>query len=360
MEGEFIHKNLWLAPLSWLYGLGTAIRNRLFDWGILKSKHYDIPVISVGNITVGGTGKTPHIEYLLALLSPTYKVAVLSRGYKRKSKGYVLATSDIPIEMIGDEPWQMAQKFPEVYIAVDADRCHGIERLMNDEETRDVEVILLDDAFQHRYVAPGRNILLTDYHRLITKDMLLPAGRLRESVQGKERANTVIVTKCPTNMAPMEYRIIAEALQLRPYQRLFFSTFRYGKMVNMDSFDIKGMHEMSRNNVLLVTGIGCPKQMQLDVAQRFASVKSLDFRDHHYYDAQDIEDIRKAFLQLPKPRIIITTEKDATKLLSMPTLTQEDMSHFWILPIGIRILQDKENMFNDKITGYVQKNLRNR
>ena len=135
MEGEFIHKNLWLAPLSWLYGLGTAIRNRLFDWGILKSKHYDIPVISVGNITVGGTGKTPHIEYLLALLSPTYKVAVLSRGYKRKSKGYVLATSDIPIEMIGDEPWQMAQKFPEVYIAVDADRCHGIERLMNDEET---------------------------------------------------------------------------------------------------------------------------------------------------------------------------------------------------------------------------------
>jgi tetraacyldisaccharide 4'-kinase len=190
--------------------------------------------------------------------------------------------------------------------------------------------------------------------------MLLPAGRLRESVQGKERANTVIVTKCPTNMAPMEYRIIAEALQLRPYQRLFFSTFRYGKMVNLDTFEIKGMHEMSHNNVLLVSGIGCPRQMQLDINKRFASVKSMNFHDHHYYDAQDIENIRKTFLQLPEPRIIITTEKDATKLLSLPIRNHKDMKNFWVLPIGIRILQDKENMFNDKITGYVQKNLRNR
>ena len=360
MEGELIRTQKWLTPISWIYGAVTYVRNRLFDWGVLKSKRYNIPVVSVGNITIGGTGKTPHIEYLIGLLTPTYKVAVLSRGYKRKSKGYVLATKQTPMEMIGDEPWQMAQKFPDVYIAVDANRCRGIERLMNDEETKDVQVILLDDAFQHRYVAPGRNILLTDYHRLITKDMLLPAGRLRESSHGKERANYVIVTKCPTNMSPMDYRIIAEALNLRPYQRLFFSTFHYGKMVNMGTYEMKGMREMSRNNVLLVTGIGCPKQMQLDIDKRFASVKSMNFRDHHYYDAQDIEDIRKAFIQLPQPRIIITTEKDATKLLSMPTLTQEDMNHFWILPIGIRILQDKENMFNEKITGYVQKNLRNR
>ena len=360
MEGELIRTQKWLTPISWIYGAITYVRNRLFDWGMLKSKRYNIPVISVGNITIGGTGKTPHIEHLIGLLAPNHKVAVLSRGYKRKSNGYVLATKQTPMDMIGDEPWQMAQKFPDVYIAVDADRCHGIERLMNDEETRDVEVILLDDAFQHRYVTPGSNILLTDYHRLITKDMLLPAGRLRESAHGKERANYVIVTKCPTNMSPMDYRIIAEALKLRPYQQLFFSTFRYGKMVNMGTYEMKRMREMSRHNVLLVTGIGCPKQMYIDVAKRFASVKSMDFRDHHYYDMHDIEDIRKTFKQLPQPRIIITTEKDATKLISLPELSHEEMKDIWVLPIGIRILQEKDKMFNDKITGYVQKNLRNR
>ena len=150
----------------------------------------------------------------------------------------------------------MAQKFPHIYIAVDANRRNGIERLMTDAETKDVQVILLDDAFQHRYVSPGRNILLTDYHRLITQDMLLPAGRLRESSQGKERANMVIVTKCPEDISPMQYRIIAEALQLRPYQHLFFSTVKYGKMVNLLTHKMCSMTEMSKYNVLLITGIG--------------------------------------------------------------------------------------------------------
>ena len=358
MEGELIRKNLWLAPFAYIYGLATALRNRLFDWGILESRKYDIPIISVGNITIGGTGKTPHIEYLIRLLSPKYKVAVLSRGYKRKSHGYVLATEDTPMELIGDEPWQMAQKFPHIYIAVDANRRNGIERLMTDAETKDVQVILLDDAFQHRYVSPGRNILLTDYHRLITQDMLLPAGRLRESSQGKERANMVIVTKCPEDISPMQYRIIAEALQLRPYQHLFFSTVKYGKMVNLLTHKMCSMTEMSKYNVLLITGIGCPKQMSLDVRERFASVKSLDFRAHHYYTQADIQAISLELDTIPAPRIIITTEKDTTRLMTIDSLPEDIVKHIWVLPIGIRIMQEKERMFNDKITGYVQKNLR--
>ncbi len=359
MEGELIRTYKWLTPLSWIYGMVTYVRNRFFDWGVLKSKRYDIPVIAVGNITVGGTGKTPHIEHLIRLLSKDYKVAVLSRGYKRKSSGYVLATPDTPMETIGDEPWQMAQKFSDIYVAVDANRCRGIERLMNDPETKDVQVILLDDAFQHRYVTPGRSILLTDYHRLITQDMILPAGRLRESAKGKDRANMVIVTKCPEEMSPMQYRIIAESLKLRPYQQLFFSTFKYGRMVNMATHEIRSAKEMERCNVLLATGIGCPKQMKIDISRRFASVESMDFRDHHYYDLNDIENITRKLETLPEPRIIVTTEKDVTRLMSIQDLPDKLARHIWVMPIKIHFLQGKGILFNDKITGYVQKNLRN-
>lgn len=359
MEGDLICTNPWMLPVSWIYGMVTWLRNRLFDWGVLESRRYAIPVISVGNITVGGTGKTPHIEYLIRLLSPRYKVAVLSRGYKRKSSGYVLAGPDTPMEMIGDEPWQMKQKFGDVYVAVDADRRRGIERLTTDEATRDVQVILLDDAFQHRYVRPGLNILLTDYHRLITQDKLLPAGRLRESAQGKERAHMVVVTKCPADISPMQYRIISEMLHLRPYQHLFFSTFRYGKMVNLSTGDMCRTSEKAHHNVLLLMGIGCPEQMYMDMKQRFASVHSLEFGDHHYYSCGDLRRLTDALEQLPEPHLIITTEKDVTRLLSMEHLPGDIATKIWVLPVGVRLLQDNDRLFNTKITGYVQKNLTN-
>ncbi len=359
MEGDLIRTNLWLLPVSWIYGMVTWCRNRLFDWGVLESKRYPIPVISVGNITMGGTGKTPHIEYLIRFLSPCYKVAVLSRGYKRKSSGYVLAEEDTPMEQIGDEPWQMKQKFCDIYVAVDANRRRGIERLMTDEATRDVEVILLDDAFQHRYVKPGLNILLTDYHRLITQDELLPAGRLRESSHGKDRAHMVVVTKCPENIPPMQYRIISEALHLRPYQFLFFSTVGYGKLVNLATQEMCPMHERKNYNVLLLTGIGCPKQMYMDMQQRFASVHSLEFADHHYYSKGDVQRMEEVLGQIPEPRMVITTEKDITKLINMDNLPVEIAEKIWVLPMGVRLLQNKETLFNTKITGYVQKYLTN-
>lgn len=220
MEGDFIKINEWLTPFSWLYGLGVGFRNQMFELGILKSKSYDIPVIAVGNITVGGAGKTPHVEHLVRLLHDKVKVAVLSRGYKRKSRGYVLADKQSTARDIGDEPYQMMKKFPDIHIAVDKKRCHGIDRLITDESTKDTDVILLDDAYQHRYVKPGINILLVDYHRLIIYDKLLPAGRLREPQSGKSRADIVIITKCPKDLKPMEFRVLTKALNLYPYQKL--------------------------------------------------------------------------------------------------------------------------------------------
>ena len=268
MEGDLIKINEWLLPFSWLYGLGVKLRNQLFDMGVLKSKSYDIPVISVGNITVGGTGKTPHTEYLVRLLSKKYKVAVLSRGYKRKSKGFLLATPDTPVEQIGDEPFQMKRKFPDIYVAVDKDRCHGIERLCDKSVAPDLDVIILDDAYQHRYVKPGVNILLVDYHRMIVEDRLLPAGRLREPKEGKNRANIVIVTKCPHDIKPMGIRVISKALNLYPYQKLYFSTFRYREMIPL--FDKQAsrrtLDQLAENEqVLLLTGIAMPEQMNIQL-----------------------------------------------------------------------------------------------
>ena len=175
-----------LLPVAWLYGAGVCLRNFLFDKGVLRQQAFSVPVICIGNLTVGGTGKTPHTEYLIRLLRPEYQVAVLSRGYKRKSRGFVLGNPETPIEEIGDEPYQMLHKFPDVYVAVDADRCEGIRRLTDGHTAPGTRVVLLDDAFQHRYVKPGIRILLTDYNRLMTRDSLLPAGRLREPVEGKK------------------------------------------------------------------------------------------------------------------------------------------------------------------------------
>ena len=212
-------------PLSILYGWVIACRNYLFDNGILKSHSFDLPVISVGNITVGGTGKTPHIEYLVNLLKGEFRVAVLSRGYKRLSKGFILADLNTSMHKIGDEPFQMRQKYPDILVAVDKDRCHGIDKLRELDPKPDA--ILLDDAYQHRYVKPGINILLVDYNRLICNDMMLPAGNLREPERGKNRANIVLITKCPQDIKPFDYRIISKHMKLYPYQKLFFTTFQY-------------------------------------------------------------------------------------------------------------------------------------
>ena len=359
MEGDFIKINEWLLPLSWCYGVGVKLRNMLFEVGILKSRSFKVPIVSVGNITVGGTGKTPHVEYLVELLHKKFKVAVLSRGYKRKSKGYIVASKETSVHDIGDEPYQMKQKFPDTTIAVDKNRCHGITQLTEDDPK--IDVILLDDAFQHRYVKPGVNILLVDYHRLIIYDKLMPAGRLREPLSGKNRADIVIVTKCPTDLKPMEFRVITKAMNLYPYQHLFFTTIGYGQLKPLfqKSKPVMELDGLKDQQVLLLTGIASPKQMIHDLSPFKPHLTPLTFSDHHNFKPKDVNRINEAFAALPSPKLIITTEKDATRLTMAQGLSDEVKSHLYVLPIEIRFLLEQENMFNENIIGYVFKNSRN-
>lgn len=351
----------WLMPLSWLYGLAMDIRNALFDWRVLPSEAYSIPIINVGNITMGGTGKTPHVEYLIRLLSSRYRVAVLSRGYRRRTRGYLLATTTSAVHEIGDEPWQIKQKFPDIHVAVDVNRRRGITRLMSDDATRDVEVILLDDAFQHRYVKAGQNILLIDYRRLISDDCLLPAGNLRERASSSQRATMAIVTKCPPHIPAISYRAVMLSLSLRPYQQLFFSTFTYGTLRQLWG---EGELELSdlRNDdihVLLLTGIGNPWQMEQDVRCFAQHVKMLTFPDHHYYTHGDAELIWRALAALPKPRVVITTEKDAARLRQLRCLDEEVRQAVYVLPVKVDFMREEREKFDETILDYVWKNKRN-
>ena len=362
MDDHFIKIHKWLYPVSWIYGAVVMLRNKLFDWGILRSKSFDVPVISVGNLAVGGTGKTPHTEYLIKLLHKKYKVAVLSRGYKRHTKGYVLAGPESTARTIGDEPFQMHTKFPSVTFAVDENRCHGIEQLL-EEKNPPVGVVLLDDAFQHRYVKPGLSILLTDYHRLFCDDTLLPAGRLREPVGGKNRAQIVIVTKCPQDIKPIDYNIIAKRLHLYPYQQLFFSSFRYGDLQSVfDSSAGKlSLHSLTDTSVLLVTGIASPAPILERLEGCTKQIDLLSFGDHHDFSNRDMQQIKERFKKLQgEQRLIITTEKDATRLVAHPALDAELKPFLYTLPIEIEILQNQQDKFNQHIIDYVRENSRNR
>ena len=360
MEGDLIYINKKLRPLSWLYGLGVGFRNFLFEAGALKSHSYATPVISVGNITVGGTGKTPHVEYLIRLLKDKTNLAVLSRGYKRKSRGFVLADHDTTMYDIGDEPFQIKQKFPDITVAVDKKRTRGISRLINGEAGKDIDVILLDDAFQHRYVTPGINILLVDYHRLIIYDELLPSGRLREGANSKNRADIVIITKCPTNMKPMEYRVLTKAMALYPYQQLYFSTHTYEGLESLDGREsLDGLESLADKHVLLLTGIASPEQMKLDLESYAKDIQPLVFADHHQFKEKDICLINETFSGLPSPKCVITTEKDAVRLRAVKGLSEEVLQHLYVLPIRIKLMLDQEESFNKYIIDYVRKNSRN-
>ena len=359
MEGDYIKIHSSLLPLSFLYGMGVRFRNMLFDTGILESRSFPIPVISVGNITVGGAGKTPHVEYLIRLLCETKRVSVLSRGYKRRTKGYLLASSSSTSLELGDEPYQMYLKYGrQVHVAVSANRCEGIERLCSDPETKDTDVILLDDAFQHRYVKPGVNILLVDYHRLIVYDKLLPAGRLREPKDGKRRADIVIVTKCPPDLRPMDFRVITKALNLYPYQKLFFTTIEYSDLIPLfsNSRSLALSEITSDYEVLVLSGIASPQHLLCDIQKHTENVIPMTFRDHHLFTPKDIARINNTFDSLSSKRIIITTEKDAARLVGLDGLSDDVRNHIYALPIKTTFLLEQQEQFDEFILSYVLKN----
>lgn len=363
MNQSLIKINKWLYPASWIYGAGVWLRNKMFDWGIYKERSFDIPIICIGNITVGGTGKTPHTEYLIRLLQNHFQVAVLSRGYKRKSKGFVLAKENTSVTQIGDEPYQMKHKYPSIHMAVDRDRCHGIEELCKESVASDTDVILLDDAYQHRFVKPGLNILLVDYNRLIGEDALLPAGRLREPASSKYRAQIVIITKCPKDMSPMDFRVINKQMDLYAFQQLYFTTLNYGKLHPLfnggNQYALTSIHPDV--HILLVTGIASPKRLEHDLLSFNKNIHPLAFKDHHDFSASDMGNIKQAFEGLPAgKRMIITTEKDAVRLKNNKHMDDSIKPYIYVLPIEVTFLQGQKDTFNQNIIDYVRKNPRNR
>lgn len=363
-----------LAPFSWLYGLGVWVRNKLFDMGQKPSISFEdhVPVICIGNLAVGGTGKTPHTEYLVDLLhrNAIGPIAVLSRGYKRHSKGFQVAlprqnaASDgkVTAHLLGDESYQLYRKFPHLIVAVDSDRVHGIAQLLQLPEPP--SVILLDDAMQHRYVKPGLTICLTSYSRILYKDMMLPAGRLREPASNVTRADLVIVTKCPGALRREEETEITANLPTRLDQPIFYSAYRYGNLVNLAT---GGPCEIPHSTeVLIVAGIADPKVMEDYVHKHYRLLDIFTFGDHHHFSDKDIQNIRQRLDDVngqgfcttdsSSKAVIITTEKDAARLVDHPAVTDDLRQRIYYLPTEVFFLQKQDEKFDRIVLDYVCRN----
>lgn len=332
-----------LIPLSYMYRLGVSLRNLCFDNGILKSESYPIPIICVGNIAVGGTGKTPHVEYILRIISRTKKVAVVSRGYKRKTKGLVIATKNSTPRDIGDEPYQIMNKFPNVKVVVDANRRRAIRHLLALKDDKRPDVILLDDGFQHRYVKPSFSILLQDYSNPMKTDSMLPYGNLREKPSARFRCDCIIVTKCPEDIKPIEYRIMERDLNLYPHQRVFFSSIRYHRLKKISNITLIETYEdiSKHTKVIAVAGIADPNNMLNYIAKHYGLVEELIFNDHHNFTAKDLRDIEDALYYHKENydnTIIITSEKDAVRLNELrDSIDEAVFDSIYYLPIEVMI-----------------------
>ncbi|MCI7429792.1 MAG: tetraacyldisaccharide 4'-kinase [Bacteroidales bacterium] len=317
-----------------LFGTVVRWRNTCFDCGLLRSAKFDLPVICIGNITVGGTGKTPHTEYLIRHFADK-RVAVLSRGYKRRTRGFILADAHTTARDIGDEPFQMHHKFPQAIVAVDEKRAHGIEQLLQLPQPPDI--ILLDDAFQHRFVKPSFSIVLIDYNRPTDTDDYLPLGRLRESQQGLQRADCIIVSKCPTDYTPDHARW-RRRLHLRDAQQLHFSTFDYEPPRALADNAAWPFAPTDKPHLLVVTGIVSPQGLYDHLRPQAATITPLAFADHHHFSAADFEHIGQLFDALPTPKAIVMTEKDAARVINNSLITNILKSHIFTIGIRVRFL----------------------
>lgn len=338
-----------LMPFTLLYGLVIWLRNRLYDSGFYSSVSFDIPVINVGNLSVGGTGKTPHVEYLIMLLQYQYKVATMSRGYKRRSRGFIVADSQSTVSQIGDEPMQYHIKYPELIVSVAEERMTGIPHLLSYQPN--IDVILLDDAFQHRSVKPGINILLSSYESPFYQDNILPYGRLRENRSAYQRADIIIVSKCPQNLTQKESLEIKSKIKPFEHQSVFFSSILYQNAYSF--FDNNDKLELNNRKIIFVSGIANPSSILRYLAMLNAQVHILNYPDHHYFNISDIAEITAAVKNWGKDCILLTTEKDATRLAQYYKELANLEIPIMIQPIKISILFDEQDIFDERIFQFI-------
>jgi tetraacyldisaccharide 4'-kinase len=340
-----------LAPLSFLYGLGVSLRNAFYRAGLLKSMTFSVPVISVGNLSVGGAGKTPHIEYLIRLLREHIQIATLSRGYSRKTRGFLEVQRNNDAERVGDEPLQFKRKYPDIGVYVAEDRGFAIPQIMM--QRSDTQMILLDDAYQHRSVKPGVNILLTDYANRFTNDYLLPSGRLREWRDAYERADVIIISKCPQTISEEEKEAIRQEINPLSHQQLFFTYYAY----QAPYYQFNSRYRLQLDDsleVLLICAIAKTDYLIDYLQSQAASVRSLEFADHHYFTKADIANLNRTFHQIEnKRKVIITTEKDAMRLeLHREFLLKERLPIF-VLPTEVQFHFDEGPQFDEIIRQYL-------
>lgn len=346
-----------LSPLALLYGLVTFVRNKLYDWHFLKVNRFDIHTIGIGNLAVGGAGKTPLAEYLIKLLlKENIKIATLSRGYKRKTTGFVLANEQSTAEDIGDEPLIFKSKYP-VLVAVDSSRSHAIKQLINLREQAP-KVILLDDVFQHRSVKCGLTILVSDYYNLYFNDMMLPSGTLREFKSGIIRADIIIVTKTPEKTSPIEIRTILKDINPSAHQRVFFSYLKYGELyaINNSASKLDTLNELFRYKVISFAGIANAEPMINYLKEYAAELRHLPFPDHFEFTIKDLEDIERYYQSFEGGnKILVTTEKDFMRLKNPSVWDIAQRMNIYVLPVEVSF-KDKEEEFNELILKYVRAN----
>lgn len=346
-------------PFTLLYGFVIRIRNAMFNIGILRSVTYDIPMISVGNLSAGGTGKTPHVEYLVRLLSDNFLVATLSRGYGRKTRGFMLAGSEDNSGTIGDEPLQYFHKFKNLIVCTDENRRRGVVKLM--KKYSDLDIIILDDAYQHRFVKPGLSVLLTDYHKLYSDDYLLPYGTLREHSFNAKRADLIIVTKTPSVLSPIERQQIISDLNPSARQIVLFSFIKYSIIRSLWNRDETKDINSHAGVILLVAGIANPYPLEYELRKNCNDLIVMRFNDHHIYTSEDIERIKSNYSDIyTRNKLLVTTEKDAMRLKNPAIIKLAEELPFYYVPMEIQFHEKDKNLFDETIINYVRKNKRKR
>lgn len=344
---EDIVIRILLLPLAMLYGLGVGLRNLLYRVGILRSVRFDLPVISVGNLSVGGAGKSPHIEYLIRWLDQFIEVAVLSRGYGRNSTGYRPVTTIDTAEMVGDEPLQFKRKFPNAAICVSESRALGVPELV--KRNPETQVVLLDDAFQHLAVTPGLNILLTEFAHPFTRDWLLPSGRLREGRYNYRRADIIIVTKCPPELTVLQRQKMIQEIDPFPRQQVFFSRYHYGTPYDLLRPDLRRPLDLD-TDVLLVSAIANTDYLLQYLKNSVKSAQTLEFEDHHFFKEDELNDMLRRFNRLTgRNKIILTTEKDAMRLVLHQEFFWKNQLPIYVLPVEVEFCDDDERGFQEEV-----------